>query len=64
MAAGGRGRPLDAWLGEHAALCSIEVPCAGSIAVTLDGAGGLSVAPARYAWHDAFVDTLDTPMCQ
>jgi len=41
----------------------LEVPCAGSIAVTLDGSGGWSVTPARYAWHDQFVATLETPMC-
>lgn len=41
----------------------LEVPCAGSIALTLDGAGGYSVAPARYGWHDAFVAKLDQPMC-
>lgn len=43
---------------------ALEVPCAGSIAVTLDGGGGYSVSPARYDWHDAFVDTLDEPMCR
>lgn len=41
----------------------LEVPCAGSIAVTLDGAGGYSVSPARYAWHDRFIATLDAAMC-
>lgn len=41
---------------------SLEVPCAGSIAVTLDGAGWF-VSPARHGWHDWFVGTLDTPMC-
>lgn len=46
-------RPADA----------LEVPCAGSIALTLDGAGGYSVAPARYGWHDAFVTKMDQPMC-
>ena len=42
---------------------ALEVPCAGSIAVILDGSGGYSVAPSRDDWHDSFVNTLDTPMC-
>lgn len=42
---------------------AIEVPCAGSIALTLDGAGGYSVAPASPGWHDSFVAKLDQPMC-
>jgi hypothetical protein len=42
----------------------LEVPCAGSMAFILDGAGGCQVAPARDGWHEAFVGTLDAPMCE
>jgi beta-lactamase superfamily II metal-dependent hydrolase len=41
----------------------IEVPCAGAIVVTLDGAGGWSVSPTHHGWHEDFVATLDSPMC-
>ncbi|XYH94232.1 ComEC/Rec2 family competence protein [Sorangium sp. So ce1128] len=43
---------------------ALEVPCAGAMTVILDGSGGYSVVPSRDDWHDAFVATLDTPMCQ
>lgn len=42
---------------------AVEVPCAGSITVILDGAGGYSVAPPSPGWHQAFVAKLDQPMC-
>ena len=47
----------------HRAL--LEVPCAGSMAVILDGSGGYAVAPPRYGWHDTFVETeVEEPMCR
>ena len=41
-----------------------EAPCAGSIAVFIDGKGQLDREPPDKGWHDNFVRSLGSPMCR